>query len=103
MFKGTVKPVTCHEDPERYRGIALFFFYPRRYVGVGCQPHIPVAFPPGGGGRPYTHFTGGWVRKISLPPEFDPRTVQPVPIGGRTWLNKLLSRKRQFSKLGGLS
>ena len=32
--------------------------------------------------RPGTHYTGGWVdprvRKISPPPGFDPRTVQPV-------------------------
>ena len=34
--------------------------------------------------RPGTHCTGGWVgrsgqvQKISPPPEFDPRTVQPV-------------------------
>ena len=52
--------------------------------GVGGQQHAPAALPPRK--RPGTHFKVGWVgpragldgRKISLPPGFDPRTVQPV-------------------------
>jgi len=52
---------------------------------VGGQRHAPTALPPGK--RPGTHCIGGWVglqgrsglvRKISPPPDFDPRTVQPV-------------------------
>jgi hypothetical protein len=52
---------------------------------VGGQLHTPVALPPGK--RPGTHCVGGWVdpragldgcEKISPPPGFDPRTVQPV-------------------------
>jgi len=49
------------------------------------QSHAPAALYPRE--RPGTHCTGGWVgpgagldrlRKISPPPGFDPRTVQPV-------------------------
>jgi hypothetical protein len=57
-------------------------------MGVGGQLHAPAALPPGK--RPGTHFIGGWVsprgrsgwlQKISPPPEFDPRTLQPVARG----------------------
>jgi hypothetical protein len=52
--------------------------------GMGGQPHAPSALPPGtlrypvyrGLGRPQGR--SGRVRKISSPPGFDPRTVQPV-------------------------
>jgi len=52
---------------------------------VGGQRHAPAALPPGK--RTGNHCIGGWVgprvgldggRKISPPPRFDPRTVQPV-------------------------
>jgi len=51
---------------------------------VSGQQHAPAALYPRE--RPGTHFTGGWVgtragldgRKISSPPGFDPRAVQPV-------------------------
>jgi hypothetical protein len=53
-------------------------------MGVGGQPHAPATLPPGktryalyrrlGG----TQGQSGWVRKISTPPGFDPRTVQPL-------------------------
>jgi hypothetical protein len=61
-------------------------------MGVGGQLHAPAALPPGK--RPGTHFTGGWVgpqgrsgrvRKISPPPGFDPRTVQPVASRYADW------------------
>jgi hypothetical protein len=54
-------------------------------MGVGGQGNTPAALPPGK--RPGTHCIGGWVgpragldgwRKISPPPEFDPRTFQPI-------------------------
>ena len=51
------------------------------------QLHSPAALPPGR--RPGTHCMGGWVgrsgwlRKISPPPGFDPRTVQPI--ASRWW------------------
>jgi hypothetical protein len=52
---------------------------------VDGQRHAPAALPPGK--RSVTHFIGEWVgpraglngcRKISSPPGFDLRTVQPV-------------------------
>ena len=54
-------------------------------MGVGGHLHAPAALPPGK--RPGAHCIGGWVGpqgrsgrvlKISPPPGFDPRTVQPV-------------------------
>ena len=54
-------------------------------MGVGGQRHAPAALPPGK--TPGTRCIGGWVglqgrsgraRKISSPPGFDPRTVQPL-------------------------
>ena len=52
-------------------------------MGAGVQRHVPTALRPGK--RTVTHCTGGWVgprwiRKISPPQAFDPRTVQPVVI-----------------------
>ena len=52
--------------------------------GVGGKRHVSAALPPGMSryqlyrrlGRPEGR--SGRVRKISPPPEFDPRTVQPV-------------------------
>jgi len=54
-------------------------------MGWAINTTVPAALPPGR--RPCTHCIGGWVgpqgrsgwvRKISPPPRFDPRTVQPV-------------------------
>ena len=51
---------------------------------MGCQPHAPAALPPGKTRYPLYRRLGGLqsrsgrVRKILLPPGFDPRTVQPV-------------------------
>jgi len=53
-------------------------------MSVGGQRHAPAALPPGKTRYPlYTRLGGpqgrsGQVRKISPPPGFDPRTVQPV-------------------------
>jgi hypothetical protein len=63
-------------------GLALLCFYTSVLEGVRGQRHVPAAFYP----REIhgTHSTEGWqgrsgqVRKISPPPGFDPRTVQPV-------------------------
>ena len=52
---------------------------------VGGQRHAPVALPPGKNRYPShrrlsePQARSGQVPKISPPPEFDPRTVQPVP------------------------
>jgi hypothetical protein len=51
---------------------------------VGGQRHAPATLPPGKTRYPLYRRLGGpqgryrQVRKISPPPEFDPRTVQPV-------------------------
>jgi hypothetical protein len=51
---------------------------------VGGQHHVPAALPPGNTRYPLYRWLGGpqgrsgRVRKISPPPGFDPRTVQPV-------------------------
>ena len=48
------------------------------------QHHAPAPLPPGNTRYPLYRRLGGpqgrygWVRKISAPPAFDPRTVQPV-------------------------
>ena len=53
-------------------------------MGVGGQHHTPAALPPGKTRYPLYRRLGGpqgrsgRVRKISPPPGFDPRTVQPV-------------------------
>jgi hypothetical protein len=52
--------------------------------GVGDQRHVPAALPPGKTRYPLYRRLGGpqgrsgLVRKISSPPGFDPRAVQPV-------------------------
>jgi hypothetical protein len=67
--KGKVHTITGHEGLD----------------GMGGQRHVPAALPPGK--KPGTHYIGGWVGpraglygsgKISPPPGFDPRTIQPV-------------------------
>ena len=53
-------------------------------MGVGGQRHAPAALPLGKTRYPLYRWLGGLqsrseeVQKISPPPEFDPRTVQPV-------------------------
>jgi hypothetical protein len=53
-------------------------------MGVGSQRHAQAALPPGKTRYPLYRRLGGsqgWcgqAQKISLPPGYDPRTVQPV-------------------------
>ena len=53
-------------------------------MGVGGQHHVPAALPPGKTRYPLYRRLGGpqgrsgRVRKISPPPVFDPRAVQPA-------------------------
>jgi hypothetical protein len=53
-------------------------------MGVGGQHHAPAAFTPGNTRYPLYRRLGGprsrsgYVRKISPPPGFNPRTFQPV-------------------------
>ena len=76
-------------------------------MGVGGQHHVPSALRLGK--RPISYFTGGWaspwdrsgqVGKISPPPEFDLRTVQPVSSRYTDWAfpihwSRLKSRNRK--------
>jgi hypothetical protein len=61
-------------------------------MGVDGQRHAPAALPPGK--RPGIYCIGGWVGpragldgcwKISPPPGFDPRIVQPVSSRYTDW------------------
>jgi hypothetical protein len=68
-------------------------------MGVGGQLHAPAALPPGN--IPGAYCIGGWVGpragldgcKISLPPRFDPRTVQPERVAIPTTLTRPTSCK----------
>jgi hypothetical protein len=77
-----VPPRTGHEGPEGSRGIQLYSFFnlgarwggwptPRPYRFTPRKDPVPrrLSRPAGRSGR---------VRKISPPPDFDSRTVQPV-------------------------
>jgi len=61
-------------------------------MGVGSQRQVPAALPPGMTRYPlYKRLGGpqgrsGRVRKISPPPEFDPRPVQPVASHYTDWI-----------------
>ena len=76
------------------RCITLLFLQPRRKVGVGGQRHAPAALPPGKTRYPLCRRLGGsqgWsgrARKISPPPGFALRTVQPVA-SRYTWRRRL--------------
>ena len=58
---------------------------------VGGQRHAPAALPPGKTWYPLYRRLGGLqgrsvrVRKISPPPVFDPRTVQPIASRYTDW------------------
>ena len=80
-------PITGHEDPEGVEGYrySSTLSLTSALDGVGAQRNAPEALPLWK--DPETHCTGGWValgpdwtgvRKMSHPPGFDPRTVQPV-------------------------
>jgi hypothetical protein len=85
--KGTVHPITCHEDPEgEYRYSSTLSLTVTLY-GVGGQHHAPAALPTGKTRYPLHRKLGepqgrsGRVRKISPQPGLDPRTVQAVASG----------------------
>ena len=91
--KVKVLPITGHEAPEgEYRYISTLSWPRRLDEGwVGGQHHAPAALPPGKTRyslyrrlcRPQSR--SGRVRKISPPPGFDPRTVQPVASRYTDW------------------
>ena len=75
-------------------------------MGVGGQRHALAVLPPGKTRYPlYKRLGGpqgrsGWVRKISPPAGFDPRTVQPVASRYTDWaipaheINGILTQKK---------
>ena len=79
--KGKVHPRTGHEDPEGEQMYSCTLPSTWALDGVSGQYQGPAALPPGKTG--YRRLRGaqdrsGRVRKISPPPGFDPRTLQPV-------------------------
>ena len=77
-------PRTYHEGPERDLGYGCTLSLTSALDGVGAQRHAPAALPPGKNWYPLYRRLGGpqsrsgHVRKFSLPPGFDPRTIQPL-------------------------
>ena len=89
--KGKVHPITGHEGPEGEQMYSSTLPSTSAQDGVGGQRHAPAALPPGKTRYPLHRRLGGpqgrsgRVRKISLPPGFDPRTVQPVASRYTDW------------------
>jgi hypothetical protein len=89
--KGKFRPIKGHESPEgEYKYSSTLSLTPA-LDGVGGHRHAPDALPPG-----KTQFTlyrrlgvyhgqSELVRKISPPPGFDPRTIQPVASRYTDW------------------
>ena len=73
-----VHPITGHEGPEAEWRYSSTLSLTLALDGVGGQRHAPPALPPGKTRYLLYRMLGGRVRKISPPPGFDPRTVQPV-------------------------
>ena len=75
---------TCHTAHRGSRGIALLFLDHGTRRGEGSAPRPGRSLPPGKTRYPLYRRLGGpqgrsgQVRKISLPPGFDTRTVQRV-------------------------
>jgi hypothetical protein len=77
-----VQPITCHVGTERRNRFRSTLFLTLELVGLAGKRHAPAALFPGI--TPYrlyrrlggTQGRSGRVRKISLPLEFDPWTVQ---------------------------
>jgi len=82
--KGKVHPTTGHEDPEAEYRYSSTLSLTSALDAVGGQRYAPAALPPGQTRYPLYRRLGGpqgrsgRVRKISAPPGYDPRTVQPV-------------------------
>jgi hypothetical protein len=82
--KSKVRPITGHEGLEGEQKYNYTLSLTSAPDGVGGQLHAPAALTPEksryplyrGLGRPQDR--SGRVRKISLPPGFDPRTIQPI-------------------------
>jgi hypothetical protein len=84
MCKGKGRPRTGHEGPEVKYKYRTTLSLTSALDTVGGQRHAPAVVPVGKTRYPLYRRLGGLqgrsgqVRKISHPPGFDPRTVQPV-------------------------
>ena len=82
---------TDHEGPEGEYRYSSTRFLTSALDGVVGQRHAPAALPPGKTRYPLykklggPQGRGGRVQKISIPPGFDPRTVQPVASRCTDW------------------
>ena len=82
--KGKGHPITGNEGPEREQTCSSTLPSTPALDGVGSKRHAPAALPPGKTWYPLHKRLGGpqgrsgRVREMSLPPGFDPRTVQTV-------------------------
>ena len=89
--KVKVHPITDHEGQEGEKRYSSTLALTSALVGVGGQYHAPADLPPGKTRYPLYRRLGGpqgrpgRVRKIPPPPEFDPRTVQPVASRYTDW------------------
>ena len=87
-----VHPRTGHEDPKgEKRYSSTLSLNLALDGGVGGQRRAPATLPPGETRYPLCRRLGGpqcrsgRMRKISLPPRFDPRTVQPIASRYTDW------------------
>ena len=82
--KGKGHPRTGHEGPDGEKRYSSTLSLTSALDGVGGQRHAPAALPPRKTRYPLYRRLGGpqgrsgRLQKISPPPGFDPRTVQPV-------------------------
>jgi hypothetical protein len=82
--KSKVHPITCHEGREGEQRYSPTLSLTLVLDGGGWLTSRPGRFTPGMIRYPlYRRLCGprgwsGWLQKISPPPGFDPRTVQPV-------------------------
>ena len=103
--KGKVHPRTGHDGP----GVGGVEVYLYSFSNLGARWPIPCRFPPGNTRYPLYRRLGGAqgrsgrVRKMSPPPGFDPRTVQPVASRYTDWplpaLNKTVYLHKCLSNL----
>jgi hypothetical protein len=91
--KGKFHPRTAHEVPEAEQMYSSTHPSTSALEEVGSQRHPTAALPPGKTRYQSYRMLGGpqsrsgRVRKITLPPGFDHRIVQPVAIRYTDWAN----------------
>ena len=103
--KCKVHPIKGHEYPEVEYRYSFTLSLTSALDGVDGQCHAPAALPPGKTRYPLYRRLGGpqgrsgRVRKISPPPVFDPRTVQPVASRYTDWAIPAMPNARTRRKL----